>query len=234
VSGWLTAVGWVVALGSGVAAVLTRRALAARAEAIADACHELRGPLTSARLGLELGARLGRLSGQQVRAIELELERAALALEDFRGDAPRRREWVAVRELVSDSVEAWRPVARDRGSSVELRWHGGQAWVIGERVRLAQATGNLIANAIEHGAGAIEVTGRFEQGAVKIEVLDAGPGLPAPVADLTRRRKPGGRGRGLAIVSSIAAAHGGRLSAAPTSHGARVVLALPALASPSR
>ena len=240
-TGWWAAVGWIVALASGAAAAVAWRALAARAEAVADACHELRGPLTSAYLGLELGVRVGSLSGAQVRAIELELKRAALALQDFGAEArdkpAPRRDWVGVRALVSDSVEAWRPAAAAGGSPLGLRWHGDEAWVIGDRLRLAQATGNLIANAIEHGGGAVVVRGRVDHGMVRIEVIDRGPGLPAPVAALARRPRAGRghRGRGLAIAAGVAEAHGGRLAAAPSDCGARLVLELPLSAgSPAR
>jgi signal transduction histidine kinase len=69
----------------------------------------------------------------------------------------------------------------------------------------------------------------YDVGGARIEVADDGPGLPAPVAELARRARNGrgSRGRGLAIASSIAAAHGGRLQAAPASQGARLVLEIP-------
>ena len=109
------------------------------------------------------------------------------------------------------------------------RWSGPPACVIGDRVRLAQATGNLIANAIEHGGGTVEVRGRADAGVVRVEVTDRGQGLPAPVAVLARRasRDGGRRGHGLAIAATIAAGHGGRLAAAPSERGARLVLELP-------
>ena len=61
-------------------------------------------------------------------------------------------------------------------------------------------------------------------------MIDEGPGLPAPVAELVRlpRAGRGRRGRGLAIAAEIAARHGGRLAAAPAAGGGRVVLELPA------
>jgi signal transduction histidine kinase len=228
--------GWLAASGTGVAAGAAWRALTGRMESVARACHELRGPLTAARLGLQLGASTGELSPARLRAIDLELGRAALALEDL--DRGRRRasqawrspEPVDVRQLVADSVEAWRPAAAVQGASLHVAWSGGSPRVWGDRLRLAQATGNLIANAIEHGAGTVSVRGRGGQGRVRIEVIDAGPGLPAPVAQLARRPHGGRgrRGRGLAIATAIITSHGGRLSAAPCARGARLVVELPA------
>ena len=100
--------------------------------------------------------------------------------------------------------------------------------VLGDRVRLAQATGNLIANAIEHGGGMVEVRGARAGDAVKVEVLDDGPGLPIPVAELIRRRRGhGGRGLGLGIAADIISGHGGHLWSAPSTGGARLMLELP-------
>jgi signal transduction histidine kinase len=232
-SGWLAAS---VAMFSGLA---LRRSNEMRMEAVARACHELRGPLAAARLGLELGVRLGELSPAQLRALDLELGRASLALDDLaaaglRAGDERARHEVDVAELLGDSVEAWRVPAAAHGAALACEWTGVPARVWGERLRLAQATGNLIANAIEHGGGDISVRGSLapEYRRVRIEVVDAGPGLPAPVADLARRPRAGRgtRGRGLAIAATIARDHGGRLAAAPCERGARLVLELPAVA----
>lgn len=239
--------GWLAASGAGLAAGAGWHALAGRMESVARACHELRGPLTAARLGLQLGASTGELSPARLRAIDLELGRAALALEDLdsartrRIGAGRQPEPVDLEQLLRDSVEAWRAAAAARGVSVSATWSGCPARVWGDRLRLAQATGNLIANAIEHGGGAVVVRGRVVgrgwaegatgSGRVRIEVVDGGPGLPATVTELVRRPRGGrgSRGRGLAIAAAIARDHGGRLAAAPSERGARLVLELPAV-----
>jgi signal transduction histidine kinase len=240
----ITLCGWLAAGVAAGGAVIARRSLGLRMEAVARACHELRGPLTAARLGLALGVRGGELSPAQLRALDLELARAALALDDLASArAPLREvrgvQTVDVGGLLADSVEAWRPTADAAGARLELRWSGAPAHVLGDRLRLAQATGNLLANAIEHGGGMIIVRGgalagrgRTETALVRVEVLDGGPGLPASVAQLVRRRRASadGRGRGLAIAESIARGHGGRLAAAPCQRGARLVLELPVAA----
>ncbi|MBV8947785.1 MAG: HAMP domain-containing histidine kinase [Solirubrobacterales bacterium] len=229
--------GWLAASGAGFAAGAAWRALGGRMESVARACHELRGPLTAARLGLQLGASTGELSPARLRAIDLELGRAALALEDLDTARTRRiKPWrppepVDLEALVSDSVEAWRATAAARGVELRASWAGSPARVWGDRLRLAQATGNLLANAIEHGGGQVEVRGGAARGRARIEVIDAGAGLPAPIAELASRRQHGRgtRGRGLAIATAVATGHGGRLAAAPSEHGARLVLELPAI-----
>jgi signal transduction histidine kinase len=225
-------------------------------EAVARACHELRGPLTAARLGLQLLARTVEVPAPTLRAIDLELSQAGLALDDlgrfgatatarvpaarFGAESPASdasqssgRELVDVAALLADCVEAARAPAAAAGvPALRLCCAGGAGHVWANRVRLAQAIGNLIANAIEHGEGEIEARGRAEAGTVRIEVLDRGRGLPAPVAELASRARAGrgARGRGLAIATVIATDHDGRLAAAPSERGARLVLELPAAA----
>ncbi|HWF71939.1 MAG TPA: HAMP domain-containing sensor histidine kinase [Solirubrobacteraceae bacterium] len=229
--GWIVAI---VAIAAAVWALSLRRLLAARMELVARACHELRGPLTVARLGIELLGRDAALPVDALQAIDLELASAGLALEDLSA-APtgRRGPWrprpVDVTALLGTSFEAFRPVARACGVELDLRWQGEPAVVDADRLRLAQATRNLIANAIEHGHGRVEVRGHAGEDGVEIEVADGGQGLPAPVADLAARRRAGRgrRGRGLAIAAEVAERHGGRLVAASDESGSRVSLSLP-------
>ena len=232
--------GWLSAVVAALFCVVARRSRSSTMEAVARVCHELRGPITAARLGLalELGARTSELSPARLRAIDFELSTAALALDDLVDVGVRRPRFVTcehvdIGALLADSVEALRPTAGDRGIALALARPGAAAMsVTGQRLRLAQATRNLIANAIEHGGGPVEVRGRVDAGRVRIEVTDGGPGLPAPVDQLTRRARAGRgtRGRGLAIAAAVAEEHGGRLAAAPSETGARLILELPAAA----
>jgi signal transduction histidine kinase len=233
-SGPVALAGWALAfaalaLGAGVARELSRRM-----ELVARACHELRGPLTAARLGLHLLTRRDEATQPRLSAIDLELRRAGLALDDLHAAqlgrrARDREEGVDVGALLDEAATAWRPVALAAGTELRVDWPGGAAVVRGDRLRLAQACGNLVANAIEHGHGPVELRGRATGESVRIEVIDCGPGLPAPVAELARlaRAGRGRRGRGLAITAEIAARHGGRLAAAPSAQGGRVALELP-------
>ncbi len=226
--------GWVAAGIVTAMWLVVQHALDARMEAVARACHELRGPITAARLGLELGSRGGALSAAQLAAIHSELRRATLALDDLAHapearQAPREIEAVDLDGLLRGSVRAWRPVAAEAGVELELECSEVLPCVRGDSLRLAQATGNLIANAIEHGGTRVEVQARRCAAGIRIEVVDDGPGLPAPLEELARRARHGrgAHGRGLAIATAVAAVHGGRLTAARADRGARLVLELP-------
>jgi signal transduction histidine kinase len=136
--------------------------------------------------------------------------------------------------LVTAVATGWSTIARSHGARLRIECAAGPALVRADRLRLAQALGNLVANAAEHGGGEVLVRVGVERGRVRIEVADDGPGLPAPVSDLVaaRRDTHGPRGHGLAIAQRIAERHGGRLLTAPAVRGARLVVNLP-LARPA-
>jgi signal transduction histidine kinase len=246
--------GWIAAGVIAALALVVRRTQLHGHEAVARACHELRGPLTAARLGLALPLGADDGGAARLRAIDAELCRAALALDDLaaaragreeRGPGPRELRRVEVAALIEDAVRAAQGRAGDSVASVTvvapragavLGRSAPAAWVWGEPMRLVQALSNLIANAIEHGGPEVTIHTVTRAWAVRIEVRDGGPGLPAPVAQLARRarRGRGRRGRGLAIALEVARRHGGTVAAAPTRAGARVVLELPAGAAAPR
>jgi signal transduction histidine kinase len=230
--------GWLTALGFAGCALAYRVRLRTCSELVSRACHELRSPLTAAGLALHAMARAGDVAPSRVHALDLELARAGAAFEDLAAARDRRRaqdrhEPVEVAPLLEQTVACWAPAAAAYGCELRLGDVPPDVRVRGDRVRLAQATGNLLANAIEHGSGPIELRARVTLGRVAIEVLDAGPGLPAPVATLAKRPQAGNgwRGRGLAIACDIAARHGGRVATGPSGRGARVALELPAARS---
>jgi signal transduction histidine kinase len=226
--------GWAAAGITVGCAWLSQRRHARRLEQVARASHELRGPLTATRLGLELGVRMGEISLARLRALVQELERATCALADLSAAMGGRATGLQLERLelggvVGDCVEGLRAAAARHGAELRLSWPAGGVLVLGDRLRVAQTVSNLLVNAIEHGGGLVDVCGRLEGDSVRVEVADDGPGLPAPVAELAARARAGrgSRGRGLAIASSIARDHGGRVAAAPSDRGARVVLELP-------
>jgi signal transduction histidine kinase len=228
---------WALAAMAIALALVCVYELRRRRELVARACHELRGPLTAVRLSLATMERRCEAPPERIAVLDLELRRAGLALDDFAAARSGKRmldrsERVEVAELLEEQHETWHVVAGAFNSRVVLGELLPGALVHGDRLRLAQAVANLIANALEHGPGRIELTARLAGSRhVRIEVTDEGPGLPAPVADLTRRARGGRgrRGRGLAIAADIAERHGGRLVAAPAPRGTRIGVELPLL-----
>ena len=255
----LAAAGWIAALGALLTAACLRASLDRRMSLVAQAAHELRGPLSAALLGLH-GVGAGSAAARRVAAVQLELRRAGLALEDLHAAphgrrAPELAEPVDVGALVAEAAEAWAPLAGALGSELLVVAPGGRLIVRADRLRLAQALGNLVVNALEHGAGPVRIRVHDAAGRVRVEVRDHGPGLPAPAAAAPRgganRREAasppsagtapwgrvwpaaadahaGRRGHGLAIAARVAESHGGRLVSAPVTAGACLVLELPA------
>ena len=228
----LAVAGWAAALAAlGVAAGL-RASTARRLALVAQAAHELRGPLGAALLGLH-GVVSDAAGRRRIAAVELELRRAGLALADLdaapRGRrAPDRAEAVDVGALLTDAVDAWRPLACAFATELIVDDRAAHVLVRADRLRLTQAVGNLVLNALEHGAGPVRIRVHPAGGRVRIEVRDHGPGLPAPIAALTGDGLHAARrGHGLAIAARAVRRHGGRLLTAPVSSGACVALELP-------
>jgi signal transduction histidine kinase len=199
---------------------------------VAQASHELRGPLQAALLGLHGLGDPG--DGTRLAAIDLELRRAARAVEDLSAAAGGRRAAesatdVELGELLEDAGSAWELLAVHRGVHLVVEAPARPLVVRADRLRIAQALANLVANAVEHGGGEVRVRARAVAAGARIEVTDGGPGLPAPLAELVAaaRGRRDRRGHGLALAAVIAERHGGRLVTAPSPSGARLVLELP-------
>jgi len=228
VTGALAVSGWLVALGAAALVAAVWHELARRMQVVARASHELRRPLAAARLGLYS---LQRGEGQVPRracALEAELGRASLALDDFEAVRSGRQPAFRVQEvdasaLLVELADVWEPAVHAAGRELAVEPPPPGTPVTGEAGRLGQACGNLLANALEHGGGTITLRARVERGALRIEVADEGPGMPAS----PRCARPGGRGHGLGIVADVASSHGGRLAVLPARRGARVALELP-------
>jgi len=116
----------------------------------------------------------------------------------------------------------------------------------GDHARLRQVLGNLIENAVKYSpeGGEVRVSAAAANGAVQIEVRDAGPGIPQDQqrrifekfgrVDVPGASKPG-TGLGLFIARSIAEAHGGSLEViSGVEHGSTFTLTLPVVAKPPR
>jgi two-component system OmpR family sensor kinase len=217
---------------------------------LADASHELRTPLTSIQGFAEL-FRLGRADARVdtdtiMRRIEEESARMKTLVEDLlllaRVDQVRRNEPAAVDLSVLAADACSDAIAASPNRSVTLD-APEPVVILGDEAHLRQAIANLVTNALRHTAegSAIEVAARLAGGAALVQVRDHGPGLDdhalAHVFDRFWQKDPArvgaGAGLGLAIVSAIAAEHGGKASAANAPGGGAVFsLLLPLVAGP--
>src|SRR5204863_4912778 len=120
----------------------------------------------------------GRADAATLAAMELELRRAALALDELAGPGRRVRpgepEPVDVGDLLAAAAAGWGALAGAHGARLDVDAGSDALVVQGDRVRLAQACGNLVANAIEHGGGHVRVRARALGPAVRVEVTDGG------------------------------------------------------------
>jgi two-component system OmpR family sensor kinase len=206
---------------------------------VADASHELRTPLTALRGNAAYVARHG-ADPAVIADIEADAARLSALLDDLlalaREDAAAPLsggEPVALEEVARAAAAA------DPGAVVVVEPGADTATVLGERLTLERAVGNLVRNARVHGpdGGQITVTVARVGDLATISVADEGSGLDAAAADKAFERfwrAPGaggdGSGLGLAIVRAIAERHGGRVAI----DGARFVIELPALRDLSR
>jgi signal transduction histidine kinase len=224
--------GWPLAASLAMAVTAQTLRAGRRRSALNEAMHELRRPLQAVALAAS-GPRAAAPA-----AVESSIELAAAALERLDreingGASPTARRRIGAQALVRDAVGRWRARVAMSGGSLELSWRAGQTFVVGEPGGLSQALDNLIVNAIEHGGPAIVVEARRRGDRLRVSVADSGRAArpesrrdnPADViARLTGRRR---HGHGLAVVRSVAAAHGGRFVLRRSERGSLAVLELP-------
>jgi len=214
---------------------------------LADASHELRTPLASIRGYSEL-YRMGAAKEpaeveRAMSRIESESARMGGLVDDLltlaRIDEVREpaREPLDLRELLEDARDDAR--ASSPGRVIELSPTGPVA-IEADGDALRRVFANLLRNAIVHTPEGtpIEVSLRTTEAWATIEIRDHGPGLPPgdPNAVFerfwrdsdSRGRDDGGAGLGLAIVSGLVNAHGGRVDASnPPGGGALFTVRLP-------
>jgi two-component system sensor histidine kinase BaeS len=195
-----------------------------RKNLVSDVSHELRTPLGTIR-GWLVAAQDG-IAELDPALVESLLEETLVLqqlVDDLHelasADAGEFR--LHVEPMAADELLAQVAAVHPRPMVVETV---GDLQLTADPVRLRQAIGNLVGNAIQHTPpdGRIVLSGRREGDEVVLAVSDNGSGI-APEhlphvfdrlwrADPSRSRTTGGRGLGLAIVRHLVEAHGGTVA----------------------
>ena len=201
-----------------------------RQDLVANVSHELRTPLTSLRGYAETLLEGGledaehregfvRIIRDQAVSLQALVEDLLSLAEMERPDAALRLETFDLRVLAAEQVASLRNAAKRAELSLELV-PGEPVSVTADRVRLSQAIGNLVDNAIKYTErGGVQVVLGVRDAKAWCEVRDTGPGIPAEDlprvferfyrVDKARSRAKGGTGLGLAIVKHAVALHDG-------------------------
>lgn len=220
--------------------------LAQVGEMAAEMAHEFKRPLASLRTALELMEQeyaLDERGGQLKGLVDQHLDKLTETMRDLFALARPlefEHERVDTAELVDGALAqlAGHPAAA--GVRLVREYDPAAARLHGDPRRLEQAVLNVLLNAVEAtpGGGRVTVRTRALDDRVRIEVEDAGAGIPPEEREKVLRpfysTKPMGTGLGLPLVARIVAAHGGRLTIeSEPGRGSIVGLELPAEPRPA-
>jgi two-component system sensor histidine kinase KdpD len=216
---------------------------------IATLSHELRTPITSLSMAVDLlghsepglapeqrglldAARedVTRLHDVAQRLLDISRIRATnIALE---------RRNVDLGETIQRAVKIFALQAQEKGVTLITETPPSGLTIVGDPTKLTWAVSNLLSNALRYtpAGGSVRVDAVSENGRVLVSVTDTGAGIPAeqrerifePFAQVTDGGELGQAGLGLAIVRDIVQAHGGRIHLrSELGHGSRFTLELP-------
>ncbi|AOF87210.1 HAMP domain protein [Hydrogenophaga sp. RAC07] len=210
--------------------------------------HELRSPLTRARLNTELLPDTDEVAPQREALLRDLAEMARLISDLLESERLAGRHAALNREPtdpgalareVIDDLAATQPAA----SSIRLHAAANLPSLPLDRIRVRLLLRNLLDNALRHSADAplpvelhIRRSGEAGQG-IEIEVRDHGPGVPDDQLpylaqaffrpDTARTRNAGGVGLGLYLCRLVAQAHGGTFAVRNAKPGLAVTVTLP-------
>ena len=217
-----------------------------RRELVANVSHELRTPISAVQASLEnvidgvqepdpevLAAmhaqldRLGRMVSQLLDLSRMEAEGPALEIRSF----PALRLLGRVRDEAAIG---------NGTAALDIDIDPSELRIEGDEERLQQVVSNLVDNALRYSPPAepVQVKAVGGEHGVRLEVIDAGPGIPPQEreriferfyrVEASRAGNGGGAGLGLAIAGWIVAMHDGSIHAEqPAAGGTRMVVELP-------
>ncbi len=206
-----------------------------RAELVSTVAHELRSPLTSVKgFTATLLAKWGRFTDDQKRVmletVNADADRVTRLITELLDVSRIESGRMEVHRQLVDlpdrarKIVAGRVAAGDAEDRFRLEVPGGlpETWLDADKID--QILGNLVENAVRHGAGIVTIVvepahlggEEGELDAVAVSVRDQGEGISPDVAprvfrQFWRGKRRGGTGLGLYIVKGLVEAHGGTI-----------------------
>ena len=220
-----------------------------RRRLINDVSHELNTPLSVILLearGLRDGLQTAESASDHIiqevdrlRGLVTDLDWLA---ETDHGEIRLSLQESSIHDLLTAEVERWQPQSQARQVELSLQVPGDLPRLELDRMRMSQALGNVVGNAIDcTDAGGSVVISAEPKGSEALAVSVADDGIGIDAADLphifdrfyrtdrSRSRGITGTGLGLAITEAIVEAHGGTTTVTSDGpgHGATVTIRLP-------
>jgi PAS domain S-box-containing protein len=226
-----------------------QRAARAREQVLAVVSHDLRTPLGTVLMSLELLSKA--LKTNDARRLEEGLERTGRAAQQMKrliedlldavsiqtGHLSIRAAATPATTLLAEAAAAFEATAVAAGIQLRVEVEAGTPDVSCDRARVLQVLSNLIGNALKvtPASGVVTLRAGARGREVLFVVSDTGPGIaPAELPHLFDRFWRGpeagyqGTGLGLAIAKGIVEAHGGRIGVESTlGEGATFSFTLP-------
>jgi signal transduction histidine kinase len=213
--------------------------IAAVGRLAASIAHDLRNPLAAIMGGSEMIADFD-LPPDQMKQTAGHIHKAAERMEQLLAEVgkvarqePGRRELCPVSELVRAAVESQQEKSRQKNVAIRQSLEE-ELTVRCEKSRVERVIINLIANALEvlPDGGEISIAASRSGDALRIDVSDDGPGVPAEIRarlfqPFVTAGKKNGLGLGLALARQTMLEHGGDLELLASEKGAHFRLRLP-------
>jgi PAS domain S-box-containing protein len=192
--------------------------------------HEIRNPLSSVKMNIQIFLKNMKLNGNDKRRMEImlsetsRLERILDEMLDFARPVRLNLEPGSMNEIIDSCLEMMEAKIREKSIAVVRRYSRSIPHVPVDHEKIEQAIINILLNSVEAlpDCGKIEVTTKQtlrDRRAVKVEISDDGPGISSSdlpyVFDPFFSNKKKGTGLGLSNVKKIIEAHGGAESVVP-------------------
>ncbi|MCX7966219.1 MAG: PAS domain S-box protein [Syntrophorhabdaceae bacterium] len=195
--------------------------------------HEIRNPLSSAKMSIQMLLKNNTVKGTDKRRLEilsqqiLRLDKIAMEMLDFAKPIKFEFSKNYLPDLVENCIEALEERIKEKMIVIKKSFGNNLPYLMLDREKIEQAIINLLLNSIDavdiHGRINIDIREIKENKAIKLSIIDNGCGLDKEdlpyIFDPYFSKKPKGTGLGLANAKRIIEAHNGMIEAYPEKNG---------------